>query len=288
MPTYDLKDEHVAEYFGTAKERYEILLRRRDGQEKPWSVDPVFREWYFCNVFREDDKVTTWIREKVRQPLHDSPSVMWAMALCRLVNKVETLEILRRARVFETKHFDGVRMAEALKDVSPIVGAAYVVKTPDGMDKLNGIISMVREVSKDHEDILTRLEGQATLKQIWQILQRFKCFGSFMAYEVTSDLRWTYLLENAPDITTWAAPGPGACLGLSKLTNQTVSYGTARDRAAAIEAMQCLVVLSRVEELWPQDWPEWEMREAEHWLCEYAKYVKVKHEGKRMKRRYRG
>jgi hypothetical protein len=109
-----------------------------------------------------------------------------------------------------------------------------------------------------------------------------------MAYEITSDLRWTYLLENAPDITMWAAPGPGACLGLSKLTAQEMSYGAARDRIAAIEAMQRLVVLSTAEELWPQHWPKWEMREVEHWLCEYAKYYRVKYEGKRMKRRYNG
>jgi len=284
MPTYELKDDRVAEYFAAARERYEILLRRRNGDPKPWTDDPIFREWYFCNVFREDDKVTTWIREKVRTPLHDSPSVMWAMALCRLINKVETLEILRKARVFETKLFDGIRTAEALRGVKPIVGAAYVVKTPDGMDKLSGVISMAHAVSRDHQDIITRLEGQTTLQQMWQIVQRFPCFGSFMAYEVTSDLRWTYLLENAPDITTWAAPGPGACLGLSKLTAQKVRYGTRRDRIAAIEAMQRLVVLSRVEELWPKKWPRWEMREAEHWLCEYAKYVKVKREGKRMKK----
>jgi hypothetical protein len=40
------------------------------------------------------------------------------------------------------------------------------------------------------------------------------------------------------------------------------------------------------QDLWPTDWPRWEMREVEHWLCEYDKWCRVMKDKKRMKRRY--
>lgn len=33
--TFPLKEDRVAEYFATARERYEILLKRRAGQKAP-------------------------------------------------------------------------------------------------------------------------------------------------------------------------------------------------------------------------------------------------------------
>ena len=285
MLTFPLKEDRVAEYFATARERYEILLKRRAGQKAPWSTDPAFREWRFCNVFREDDKVTQWIRENVREPYHDEPKILWLLTACRLFNKIETLQILKDAGVFDTEHFNAALIRKLLKNIRPIVGAAYVVKTPDDMDKLKGIINMVQAVANESAWLISCINpGDTTLQEMWESLIHFPCIGSFIAYEIVSDLRHTSFFNSAPDISTWAAPGPGACLGLSYLSGTKVSYSNKTHREMAIITMQKLVNISNVE--WPKEWPEWEMREAEHWLCEYAKYYKVTHENKRMKRRY--
>ena len=45
------------------KERMAVLTNRMAfDNPKPWSDDPIFQSTYFCNVRREDDKVTRWIR----------------------------------------------------------------------------------------------------------------------------------------------------------------------------------------------------------------------------------
>jgi hypothetical protein len=44
--------------------------------------------------------------------------------------------------------------------------------------------------------------------------------GPFLAYEIVTDLRFTALLENAPDIMTWANPGPGAKRGITRLLDE--------------------------------------------------------------------
>ena len=62
-------------YFRTARERYTMKLRREDTTGRyigpPWSDDPVLANHRFCNVFREDDRATVWLREHIRDPMRD-------------------------------------------------------------------------------------------------------------------------------------------------------------------------------------------------------------------------
>lgn len=279
--------ECVDEFFATARERYSIYLLRQDTEAKPpFTEDKAMLEWRFCNVFREDDKVTQWIRHNVRQRLRNDKRALLAMVICRLFNKIETLQLIQNAGLFD--HWDSDECYQLLKDVHPIVGAAYVVRSHDGMDKLRGILCIINDVSKDVA-MLARMYDK--LEELWKELMQYKCLGKFMAYEIVSDLRHTRIAESASDIMTWANAGPGACLGLSWLLQKNLTclpYGTSASERIALQYMRELLQLSRQDHYWPLTWPQWEMREVEHWLCEYSKWVKVTHLGQRMKRRYQG
>lgn len=289
---FKLIESEVAEYFRTARERYRILMRKREKKNGPASVlpassDPIFRDWFFCNVFREDDKTTQWIKKWIREPHRNDSCVFWMIVAARLFNKISTLEILVNEGLFSSNDsWDRNQVEELLENVKPLTGAAYMVHTPYGMDKLRGCLKLIDDAIKDNERRISLIKpGITTLEEVWKMLLPADCFGPFMAYEVVTDLRHTYLLENAPDIMTWASPGPGACLGLSRLVGHNVSYGSASHRAEAVKCMKQLVEASRLGRYWPV-WPDWEMRTAEHWLCEFHKYCKVK-DGQRMKRRYK-
>jgi hypothetical protein len=52
--------QNADQYFATAREREHIRIKRMAGEPYPWSDDPVFRDWRFCNVHREHDKTTEW------------------------------------------------------------------------------------------------------------------------------------------------------------------------------------------------------------------------------------
>jgi len=127
-----------------------------------------------------------------------------------------------------------------------------------------------------------------------------------MSYEVVTDLRHTALLDRAPDIMTWANPGPGACRGLARVNGlvdkdaieKEFSRSNQRDRAIVIRGMRALLEASRSPSYWPQargraissdsevychslktaseQWPAWEMRDVEHTLCEFDKYERVR------------
>lgn len=295
MKEFKLIDKEVELYFATARERYQIMLRKNiaklnaPAKSGPLSDDKIFNDWFFCNVFREDDKTTIWIKENVREPYRNNPNVLWMMVACRLFNKISTLKRLQQACIFELQEWNRNQAEAALEDVKPLTGAAYMVHTPYGMDKLRGCLKLVDDAARDNEERISLIRpGITTLEGFWNILLPADCFGPFMAYEVVTDLKHTYWLEHAPDIMTWASPGPGACLGLSRLVGEKVSYGSAEHRKAAIVCMQEILSRSMMLRHWDgrAGWPSWDMRTVEHWLCEHSKYCRVKFDGKRMKRKY--
>src|SRR4051812_18417786 len=49
-------------------ERHAIYLRRQAGQPFPWTTDAILQRYRFCNVFRELDTVTVWLRQNWREP----------------------------------------------------------------------------------------------------------------------------------------------------------------------------------------------------------------------------
>lgn len=290
MKEFTLIDKEVKLYFATARERYRVMLRRAKGQEPPWSNDRVFNDWYFCNVFREDDKVTKWIKRHVREPNRNEPDVLWMMTACRFFNRIPTLEKLHQADAFNLNigwNRDHIEMI--LEDEKPLTGAAYRVCTPAGMDKLRGCLKLIDNAFEANNYIINLITpGITTQQEVWKILLKQNGLGPFMAYEVVTDLKYTYLLENAPDTMIWANPGPGACLGLSRLVGEKVSYGSASHRAGAIQCMQELLAMAQplFGNVWSVDWPSWDMRTVEHWLCEHSKWCRVNFDGKRMKRKY--
>src|ERR1700751_77033 len=65
------------------QERYAIKVRRESGQPWPWTDDPMLRDYYFCNLHREDDKVTRWLASNWPHPHADDPDLWFALTVFR-------------------------------------------------------------------------------------------------------------------------------------------------------------------------------------------------------------
>lgn len=292
----NLSMEYPHEFFATARERYRIMLNKNAGlPREQWTADQIYRDWRFCNVRREDDRTTVWFREKVRLPLMQMTqapmglrSVQAAVAF-RWFNRIETGE---RVLNLLLHGWDSRVAKELLDGVAPVVTGAYIIKGLDGMSKLDGICACIDKAFTMLPGMLAkwntdRVAGKQTLRAAWADLLEVPYLGRFMAYELVSDLRWD-VLDAAIDINTWANAGPGCTRGLGRVVNGTLdrfSYGSNTSQAEMLVHMQELLRLSRDPENWPAEWPAWEMREVEHWLCEFDKYKRVQG-GERMKRRY--
>lgn len=283
-------------FFWAARERYVIHVRRESGWPRErWTDDPAFKEFFFCNLYRELDRTTVAFREQIRDQLRGDPEVLLATVAWRWFNRAETGAALCESDVgLWEGRFSSARARESITRVrgnGPYVTGAFVVKTPDGMSKLDGVLWCIDQFAlRDWQTKALAWDIHRTsLQEAHAWLTESPYLGDFMAYEVVTDLRHTSLLCEAPDIMTWANPGPGAMRGLCRLLGEPLE-SRSRNRKAdyrwAIGAMQELLRTAHGrDEL--QDMPRWEMREVEHWLCEFDKYERACSGDGRMKRVFR-
>ncbi|MDI9336599.1 MAG: putative DNA base hypermodification protein, partial [Gammaproteobacteria bacterium] len=97
-------------------ERHRIFLRRKKGMPKPWSPDPIFQNHRFCNVYRELDKVTVWIKDNLREPYKDHPYLWFFLAAARQINWPDTLAELLADKTGSLPT-DGVFNPESMRSV---------------------------------------------------------------------------------------------------------------------------------------------------------------------------
>lgn len=344
----ELDESQVAQFFADARERHAIYLRRRAGQPKPWTDDPVMQNYKITNVFRELDRTTTWIRTHVRDPLYGSTLALPAVALARWFNLIPTLEtvFLQPSLFPDAGGATGVGGAapdpnpraggapdpapaagsaagflpvsgsaaglppvsgsaagllptegaatpwqrwlktEDTRDLewplrkqgAPWVTGAYMIRTPIGMDKLEGVLSSFRNlwtqrpkfelnsgkvVSMGWGDVAQHCldardsERPVSLERMHDWLCNFYGLGPFMAHEIVIDLRHTALLDRAPDIRSWTNPGPGALRGANILIRGAKQGRKGRlEKSSVAEAKDTILQLQDLAQdpkYWPQE-----------------------------------
>jgi hypothetical protein len=283
----------AADFFEFARKRHAIYLNRTAGHPEPWgNEDPILRTYRFTNVFRELDRTTLWYREHVRSNLETASEQTQVMGtiLFRTLNRIQTGEVIfNQERLGDDK--TPVAWAYLAGDMSigeleaymrahcpaPWVTGAYIVKTPDGMDKLAGALWIVEEARKRVPATLLERPPESGLQWLHRALQSYPYIGGFTGYEIVSDLRHLPILRKAQDITGplgWAHAGPGAVRGLNRVMGNQLRSGMSQ--SVALHLMRQLLEASRDPKHWPSGWPVWEMREVEHTLCEFDKYERVR------------
>ena len=287
----DTFQRHAPQFFNYARERYNILLNRRAGlPREEWTVDPVLKTWSFCNIFREDDKVTEWFRTHIRDPLKNDKRVLFATIAFRWFNSINAGEVLKPYLL------EGVWPVEELKPLlearkaadGKIVTGAYIIKTPPKLSKIDALLHLIALTHRMEGGIML-VWDYTSLERSWDAVRTIPYMGDFTSYEVVTDLRHTKMLRDATDVHTWANPGPGCAAGLGELFHQDRDYynrHSSYHRKRMMEEMQLLLAMSQQNKYWSHGWPQWELREVEHTLCEFDKYRRGQ-QGLRLKRRYR-
>ena len=287
----------IERFFAIAKERQSIYLKKEEGLPRPWTDDAILNNFKFTNVYREQDKTTKWFRENVREELRKKPEVLLATVLFRWFNRIEIGNLIfcyseqgmEGATIWDDFRIsgNGKSLEEWIRlfcPKGPWVTGAYLITSKPGMDKLAGMCNIAedfyhnrgtdvdwQEVAHDCLDC----PGNITLESVWSWLKKIPFQGPFHAYEVVTDLRHTALLDQAPDINTWANAGPGAQRGLARIHGRPLNSRVSAKQAC--EEMVQLLEYSRDTRYWPNNdkYPTLELREIEHTLCEVDKYCRV-------------
>ena len=81
---------------------------------KPWTNDPIFQNVFFCNVYRENDKVTSYLRDNYRQPNAEEGHVFLGTILLRWYNYIPTMQLLINSKIPHSfRPFDAKRHRHA-------------------------------------------------------------------------------------------------------------------------------------------------------------------------------
>ena len=262
-------------------ERHQIYLRRAAGEPKPWTDDAVLQQYRFCNVYRELDTVTIWIRKNIREPYAAHPSLWFMLCVARQINLPETLAELMAEKAFPDRTWDPARARKIMlarqARGDKVYTSAYMLNAHgrgpnDPSDKAFFTCHLVLDsVWRAREKIRPVFEGTSAQEAHYALLP-YHGWGGFTAYEVVSDARHTRYGERWRDVeSAWAHAGPGAIRGLNRIAGREVR-GRLETTAALIE-MQGLLDWLQVR--WPYK-PGLEMREVEHSLCEFDKYMRAK------------
>jgi hypothetical protein len=276
---------HADTFFALARERETIRRKRLAGDPPPWTHDSIFACWKFCNVNREHDKTTAWFREHVRSQLTGHAAVE-ATFIFRWFNRIETGEIIKDLLL---GGWDTAEARRRLVGVKPCFTGAYIIKSPQGYSKLDGVLWTI-DRGLERLPAMVPLWG-ASLQEAWADLCTLPYMGRFNSYEVVTDLRWTPVLGQAADIMSWAAAGPGCARGLGYTVSgdpEQFNYNSPKDQAAMCGVMQELLAMSRDSRYWPAEWEPWEMREPEMWACEVWKYIRCRDHGQPPRSRFGG
>jgi hypothetical protein len=265
--------------------REEVRKSKEAGLMKPWSSDVIFQHTYFCNVHREDDRVTRFIRTFYNSFVAD-PMFEVNIGFARIINHPATIN--RCGFIFSSDAFGRTgEILAALGTEGKVFGDAYIVST-------NGRrMPKAQYVAEVLLPALMNAVGPGGTSPRASIAPRcgawydryMRVFGisSFMAGQNIADLKNTpgHTLYSSVDRREFSCPGPGSLRGLSWIFHGDESEPVAKTYQEDIAKVHALLNLQDpVIEVDRQD--------LQNCLCEFDKYMRILHARGRSKRQYPG
>lgn len=261
--------------FHWIKEREKVRIAKERGDALPWTQDPIIATYRFCNVRREDDRGTVWIRQHIREAFAGHPNLWFMLCIARQINWPDTLAelIAERAWPVDDGRFTPSLITSVLNRRKArgdkVYTGAYMISAPStkGADKQAYIAeTVIGALWRRREHFPT---WNVSLRSVHEWLTASNGWGNFMAYQALVDMRFTPLLAEAPDVTTWAAAGPGTLRGLNRLHGRAVDFvlgqGLARNEMRKIyEFVQAETGVAM------------DFSDVPNILCETDKYLRVK------------
>jgi hypothetical protein len=284
-PQEAIQNEDVMRLFWTfIYERQEIFKRRYiEKKPDPWTEDWILRDYKFTNVYRELDRGTIYYIKNVLIPAEINLNIkrQWEqMVMDTLVyrhfNHIPTWEAvggLLHAREWRKMEVALQQLPQVYTNAHNVTGfqwAGSVQKTVNSM-------YLVQNLWSDNiETIAAELyKRKDNMGSTWEYLTKHVSgLGGFTAYEVVVDFSYSSLTGYTDD--DWVNPGPGCRRGLNR-----IYPGLGNNLEECREKIKWLRMSQRQ---WFKDYglpfffwqgKELTLRNIEHSLCEFSKYMKA-------------
>lgn len=274
-------------------ERHKIYLKKEAGEDRPWTEDVILNEYKFTNPFRQNDRVTKELA-KILKKNDNFMTIFKKIIIFRMFNWPHTYDLLNKnglVKVWCVNKAISV-LKERKENGYKIFTGAYVITNNGKRDsKISLVCKAIDNILNNFEStIIHYISSYNSLEESTYILQNYPMIGPFIGYELVTDLRHTKILNKAMDIYTWANPGPGAKRGTHRILFDTERGQLPKKTKIDYQVfMQDLMATTqkRLGGLKMFKNTIFEMRDIEHSLCEFDKYMRVKNGEGRPRGKYK-
>lgn len=280
------------EFWKFIYERQEIFHKRFVLKEPPpWTNNPILRDYKFTNVYRELDRGTVYLIDKIL-PHEDKKAVVFNVLIYRLFNKTETMDLIGFQ---ELDKFDINKLHPILMEVwergEPLFTSAFMVAAQDRFGgskiKFENYLKIFDKIHKDMDRIYDGIKNASSMEEVFDIVRGLQGFGRFLAYEVAVDLNYDReICQFSED--DFVNVGPGCKKGLDFIYSGLKRYAEYVDKIHELRYSQ----KDHFKRLGLEDFKYWNgkeltLRSVEHALCEFSKYWRAKQGTGRPRVRFR-
>lgn len=271
-------------YWHFAAERQKIFFQRLNGENEPWTNDPVLKVHKFTNAYRASDRVSQYlIKHVIYRP--DLPSsnaeVFFRIMLFKLFNKIETWQLLEHSfgeityKDYSFEHYDRV-LSQAMKAGGRIYSAAYIMP-PGGtafgysFKHQNHLRLLEKMMSDELADKLARLKK---MQAGFELIKSYPTIGDFLAYQFVTDINYSEITDFSE--MEFVIPGPGARDGLKKCFSERVGLNEAELIRLMVDNQEREFERLGIDfqSLWGR---RLQLIDCQNLFCEVDKYARVVH-----------
>ena len=284
-----LDPERVAAFWRFICERHAIFVRRHLRHEPPpWTQDPLLQNGYFCNIYRDLDRVTRWLTINVlpggaKAPALSAEDCAFNVLVYRRFCRPDVFMEIGGARPMRVYDWDAVSATLRKREQRGerlFTGAFILSNAGSHQPKRELVTQHLRQTANMWSVLWPEVAAAGSLEVAHSRLLAPPGMGPFLAYEALIDYCNARLVRHSLD--DWAYIGPGALRGAALV------YGREMCRRAALELASHLrdeqEMMRRTAGVMLAG-PRLTLENIEQALCEWAKYNRLLKTG-RIKRRY--
>lgn len=286
----------TAIFFEFIYDRQEIWYKRNEQKlPAPWSDEPVFQNYRFCNIYRELDGGTISICRYLQHTDISPEQKLFNIVAYRFFNRRDTIENLFGG-LLDPVHFnrqDYEKRFDKIKADKSIFSDAYLISSHPynasyrAKDKHVQILLMLEDLAPRLKDFIDELKNTLPQRGLSVIPKYVPMAGPFLSGQILLDV--TY----AKDLVSYTSNdflivGPGAKWGLDIITGRKLSAKEADKECRRLHAIQA-EEFKKLKKRTGKDWDEirWKncdyaggrflaLHDIQGALCEFRKYWRLK------------
>jgi len=288
-------NDKIFDFYRFAFERQSIWHRRNvEKMTYPWTNDEILQRYQICNVFRQLDKGTQYIINKVLKQNIDNESKIFNAIIYRLFNLHGLFEHifygLVNPKTYTFIHYEK-ELEEKKKKGQQLFHCAYLVnqhpynrfyRPREKHIQILLILEYVTRGLKGLAEYISKSNPTDCIKGLTSVPK----IGDFLGGQILLDLSYAGI---PPFNDDFCIVGPGATYSLQFMFDTTtIVQGKLQELCKRVcEEQTCLADIGNWNEIVPGEFDQLSLGNIEHSLGAYSRYLKLKTgtgKGRRYKR----